>query len=250
MSLSIASRRALLAPPPFSPLTISGLAVWLDAQKITGLAAGAAVAQWNDLSGNARHATQGTGAAQPTYQTGAIGGRPGVLFDSTDDWMTFGDVTFLDGLSAVSVFAALKNVGTGGAKMILSKFNGTAGQQNIRCFMQSAGYGFEITNSGGTTVESYGGTATTRPQVYGGIYDAAATFVYANGVRGDTDAQTGVFANVTTVMRLGADGSAGGVAQQFYNGYLGEVLLYTKALTAIERRQVEKYLGARWGLAL
>lgn len=44
-----------------------------------------AVSQWNDQSGNARHYTQGTGAAQPTLQGGLT-----ILFDGTSDFLRTG----------------------------------------------------------------------------------------------------------------------------------------------------------------
>jgi hypothetical protein len=48
---------------------ISGLAAWYDANRITGLADGAAVSQWNDLSGNGRHLTQNTATNKPLYRS-------------------------------------------------------------------------------------------------------------------------------------------------------------------------------------
>lgn len=56
------------------PLTMGNLAVWYDARYPAGFggalpADGTALAQWNDLSGNGRHATQGTGSKQPLFRS-------------------------------------------------------------------------------------------------------------------------------------------------------------------------------------
>lgn len=67
-------RAAIVPALVFDPRTLGNLALWLDARYPNGLggtapADGTAVSQWNDLSGNGRHVTQGTGANQPLYRS-------------------------------------------------------------------------------------------------------------------------------------------------------------------------------------
>jgi hypothetical protein len=62
----------------FNPLSLTDLALWFDATRISGLADGAAVGQWDDLSGNARHATEATN--KPTYKASGIKNLPSVQF--------------------------------------------------------------------------------------------------------------------------------------------------------------------------
>lgn len=50
---------------------ITGAEVELDARSLLG-ADGSAISQWDDTSGNARHATQGDGSLQPTVQTNEL----------------------------------------------------------------------------------------------------------------------------------------------------------------------------------
>lgn len=64
-----------------------GLAAWFRSDK------GAAVSQWDDSSGNARHLAQATGSLQPTIVAGAQNGRPAVRLDGTDDYMETGAFT-------------------------------------------------------------------------------------------------------------------------------------------------------------
>ena len=49
----------------FVPLSISGLKLWLDANREVTYDANRKVSQWNDLSGNANHATQATSGNRP-----------------------------------------------------------------------------------------------------------------------------------------------------------------------------------------
>jgi hypothetical protein len=73
------------------PRTLPNLFAWYDAKNINGLGAdipadAAAIAQWNDLSGNARHLVQGTGANQPIYKRdiASPGGHVVRFVDATD----------------------------------------------------------------------------------------------------------------------------------------------------------------------
>src|SRR5262245_19031906 len=89
----------------FSPSVLPGLKAWYDATTIAGLSDGSAVAQWNDISGNANHLTQATGSKQPLYKTGIVKGLPIVRFDGVDDFLrgTFGS-TVAQTLTIVSIF--------------------------------------------------------------------------------------------------------------------------------------------------
>lgn len=73
---------------PFSPDQVAGLALWLKADAGTSTTVdGAAVSQWDDQSGNARHVTQATGANQPVYKTAIVNGKPVVRFDGANDFL-------------------------------------------------------------------------------------------------------------------------------------------------------------------
>ncbi len=68
----------------WSPRDISGVRLWLSAQAITGLADGAAIAQWDDLSGNGIHAVQAVALQQPTFKVAILNDQPIVRFDGGD----------------------------------------------------------------------------------------------------------------------------------------------------------------------
>ena len=89
---SIASSSVI---PLASPTTIPGLQLWLDASDASTLydatsggslvAADGGVARWEDKSGNARHATQGTSGSRPLRKTAVQGGRDVLRFDGSND---------------------------------------------------------------------------------------------------------------------------------------------------------------------
>jgi hypothetical protein len=78
-----------------NPSSIAGLQLWLDASDATTLfdatsggslvAADGGVARWEDKSGNARHATQGTSGNRPLRKTTVQGGKDVLRFDGSND---------------------------------------------------------------------------------------------------------------------------------------------------------------------
>jgi hypothetical protein len=58
------------------------LAAWFKSDAIPGLANGASVSNWPDLSGQGNDATQAIVSHQPTYVTGAMNGLPVVRFNA------------------------------------------------------------------------------------------------------------------------------------------------------------------------
>ncbi len=83
MSLSTVTPEVRIeADLPISPLELSP-SVWFRPESLSALAHGAAVAQWNDSSGNGRHAVQASGGLRPTVKHNALYGRSAVRFDGT-----------------------------------------------------------------------------------------------------------------------------------------------------------------------
>lgn len=77
-SLERALERCPLAGPwgAFSPLDITGCLLWLDAADTNTITeALGSVSQWDDKSGQGNHATQETGALQPTTGVNTLNGR-------------------------------------------------------------------------------------------------------------------------------------------------------------------------------
>lgn len=89
------------------PASVSGLVGRYDADAITGISDGAAVAPWSDVSGNAKHlATTGAGK-DPVLKTGILNGKSVVRFDGSNDALAGtviagGDTT----TTVIAVFAA------------------------------------------------------------------------------------------------------------------------------------------------
>jgi prepilin-type N-terminal cleavage/methylation domain-containing protein len=79
-------------------------------------------------------------------------------------------------------------------------------------------------------------------------YNGSSIVTYSAGTNMGSRSDT-LLANNTTNIRIGA-GANEGAAAYFYDGHIGEIIIYDRALKNEERNSVEKYLGQKWGTAV
>ena len=78
----------------WTPANLAGLALWLDAADASTITLnGSNVSQWNDKSGNNRHASQAVAANQPTYTAAALNSR-NVVTQTASKFLIIPDVYF------------------------------------------------------------------------------------------------------------------------------------------------------------
>lgn len=212
------------------PLTIPGLAAWYDASDPIFLTVDDSgyVSQWDDLSGNRRHLTQGTGSKQPQSGTVTQNGLNVVDFDG-DDYMVTAAFTQAQ---PTTWFVVARN--TQASEYL---WDGLFGRQAFGMGLSSPG---EICGYAGSPALSI---AQTTPVT-------ALWTVEFNGV-------SSVLRRNGTTIKTGDAGtyslSGGWVlgARYTYNGnlvgWVGEVIMYDGLLSTDDRATIEAYLKAKWG---
>ncbi len=223
---------------PTGALPVSGASLWLRADGLTGLADGAAVATWTDESGMTNHATQATAANRPTYRAGVQNGLPVVRFDGTDDRLAYNGAVLVN--TDYTIFIVEGRTDPKANNYVLRGSVGTT-DQNLHV-------GYRV-------------NATFTHAQYNNDYDmpvAGYTLQQFNVLALDLDATGGsgrhTWRNGTLLgakannTRLGAyvNSSIGGYTPNMYKGDVAEVVMYRRALSAQERRQVETYLMSKW----
>jgi hypothetical protein len=89
------------------------LACWFKADAIAGLANGASVSVWTDMSGNSNNATQSFANQAPTYVTGAMNGLPVVRFNAAGaNYLEF-NRPVQDDFTIICVFQSTQGYGLG-----------------------------------------------------------------------------------------------------------------------------------------
>jgi hypothetical protein len=265
--------------PQDVPQTIAGLQLWLDGDaaetlfdQTTGgslVAAGGAVARWEDKSGNARHATQATSGRRPNRQDNAQGGRRVLRFDGTYNAPTSermiipssgamfnflhsgtGTVFAVASYASTLFFQTILNNSqtAGGNGYVLSAYHdlGVSVDRTARSFAGPGAATYDTVSTGGVypagvfrvltnTIDATNATAASRSRLY--INGALNSGV--NTLTGNTSG------NSFTDMIIGASENGG----YSWIGDIGEILVYNSALSDADRSAVESYLMSKWGIS-
>jgi len=230
----------------FNPKSIAGLEVWLDGSDSTTFTLnGSTVSEWRDKSGNSRHFSQATALRQPAVTAAAKSGKAAVAF--TDDWMA-GSYTYTIG----SIFVVWEHPTTFGSDF-------------YACMVSSrtvnAGKVANGSLSFGVMVPDSVNNVSMEPGPAGGVFllngsTPGGTFTsYAVGVPARTSPHrwNQLSATFTPVagskpIVLGGDSFGASGERVMKNGHIGEVLIYSAALTASQVSAVNRYLSSKWGL--
>jgi hypothetical protein len=223
---------AAIAQPPVR----TGLAFWLDASNTGSLTlAGGKVARWNDLSGAGNYADQTAAAQQPTYLASGLNGK-GIV--------DFGDSVYGNPLTTYQPWMQFRNAA--GAALNIS---------NVRtvfwvCGMDAGSNGFLLGDD--NNYHFHRGQQNQLWEAPNGWTSANIRngSTYLNGVK--IDGSNTVLPTAYSMLSLVTTGNvetsmltrdrtyrSGGIK-------LGEMLIYSTALTDAERISVEAYLHNKW----
>jgi hypothetical protein len=236
--------------PNWSPTSLSGLSVWLDAADAATVqfSSGANVSNWRDKSGNAKNATKSLNF--PQYSQSSLNGLGTVRFNGSSGIGNGLAVPAFDfGTSTRTLFFVIRNTGpvSGTASDPIWLWPNTGNGTNSLSFQ-----GWIKANNQGTRVEvSYSATLNTYLLI-GFRFGTTAGFqeLFNNGtlVGSATKSIGGTsYSNATSGYSVGG-GTVDSAGIYNFDGNIAEVLLYNTALTDTQRQQVEGYLAWKWGL--
>jgi hypothetical protein len=207
---------------PGGPAGVTGAALWLDASQLTGLADGATVATWADMSGNSRHAAA-TGSAA-TYQTNALNGQPVVRFNADGN----ASFNFREDAAIRTVFWVVKNTNPGPHFLL-----GHSGAWDFHAGSTT------MWDAGDANVNIRNGTTKLMGTAVNGITTSLPSTSYS------------LLSLVTTgnvkANQLSADRT--GVNPRSWAGDMAEVLIYDRPLSSAEELAVGAYLANKYALA-
>jgi hypothetical protein len=250
-------------PLTFTPLSISGCRVWLDASDASTLfnatsggvlvSADGAVARWEDKSGNVNHATQATSGSRPIRKTTIQNGRDVLRFDGIDDQLT-----------ALGIFSAQS------AYSIFGVFIGNSINANGRAFVSlstsanatngyfSYIYRNDITNnsrvlfttdalSANPSGDTPASSSYASFHAMSAIHAAANREWWINGTsQGTANGVSGEAVFSSAQLRIGNYYDQNGIYG--LSGDVAEVIVYNSALSSVNRALVETYLMTKWGI--
>ena len=239
----------------FSPTGIPGLALWLDASDTATITLDGSnnVSQWNDKSGNGKHATQATTLNRPSG-TATISGLGAIGFDGTNDCLQVASLALPSSITIFLVYTQTNST----TKLFFMEHSADAAA-NDGVFVYGSIPSTTIRRSGAATSNTPApqtptqGTAARQTTV---MFDRtlAADGKIARFWRDGTEStmvasgtNSGVTVASSTATTTLNIGSRNGGASLPFQGSLGDLLIYDSALSSTNRQAVEAYLKAKWG---
>ena len=222
----------------FNPESISGLAMWLDAADSSTITLDAgAVSEWRDKAIGSTF-VQTTPNNRPGQTT--INGRNALLFDGSNDTLSCVSpfTTYPLSMFFVQRIIAHTNFGmtytVGNVNDFNLRQNGLTGQLMIQMAATAATYGHTV-------------LSTTAAQLISVVYEST----FANSVGYLNNAALtpsgGTFSQPTLSGTHYIGTRDGGFPM---NGYIGEILIYSKTVSTLERSRISQYLGKKWGITV
>jgi hypothetical protein len=219
----------------------TGLKLWLDAT--TGVTtSGSTVTGWADQSGNGHDGSHTSGS--PQLIGGAINGLPAINFDGAADYFALAGGAVLAS-DSFTIFAVATDTGpSAGYRNIYSNWD--AGNSWSSVFLGTAD-GDSPARSGRLTDGLYATNVIgdpTTPFISWGVYQGGVNAeLFLDGASVGSEAQNNLPADDTNPNGQREQGSFSG---EFWQGLIGEVLVYEGALTPDEHAEVYGYLYAKW----
>ncbi len=240
------SRPQVAGGPPFVPTSLPNLQLWLDASTL-GLANGAQVASWTDLSGGNRHATPYDAASRPIYRTNVQNGLSVVSFEDIAarhnlSW----PAPIMLGSAAGTIIWIEKSdndPGTLGANALISRWGQAAVSDHV-----------PYTDS--TIYQGWGSTLRKTVGIPAARLNTFRVHTIVSGP-GDWRYYLGggapIFTDAGNVVGWNAAAPPAAASLVHYTdaawmGDAAEIVCYTRVLTLSEINQVGSYLAAKWGV--
>lgn len=209
------------------------------------------VSIWYDLNPNitttSNNATQSNANNKPTYIEDGINGLPVLNFNrSNSNYLSFSGNLLKN--SSFTVFVVERRTANFSNNYFIGG-NETGDNANLVLgYKTNTSFNFGLTNNElATTVAAY-----SNPKAY--LHSFTFNFVtkkyYLNGAE-QTVTLSGSASNIASAISAFSQAYLGfnAASASYYNGDIGEVIIFAKLLTLEERKAVENYLTKKWNVS-
>lgn len=245
------------SPPPPVPNDPT-LQIWYDGADSTQFQPngnnGTNITQWNDKSATAHNAAPVGNAATRPMVSASVQNSKSVLYFDGGDGLSANMGTNLQNRTGSSIIVVFRPFNTGSNQQIVEGAVLSGGN-----YTSANGFNLLLSGSNGYRVQFASGSAVSNAPldtnfhihtlVFDGTQSTNATKLIH---RVDSTQRTLTFTqNIGTQTSATINSILFGVNDALTNnltGYIGEVLVYTKALTSTEIVNTEGYLKLKWGI--
>lgn len=235
------------APPVVTDPTLE---IWYDFSDLTTISlSGTDIVAVDDKSTGTVKPSNSTGGKRPKQVLNFQNGKAVSYFDGVNDLFTINPITNFQSLSGASMIIVGKFNNASATNTMIQ--TGTNNQQRNANWLSISGGVYKIGMGQGLATTST--STNTNFHIFTGVFDGTQTG-NSNRLKFRIDGvdQTLTFSqNVSTttssdtsVVYIGETADA----SEDLDGYIGEILLYTKTLNVTEISNTEAYLRNKWGI--
>lgn len=223
------------------PVPTDGLELWLRADRGITSSSSGAVSAWRDSSGNERNAAQISGNFRPLLVADALAGKPALVFDGVDDFLKLPALD-LDFSRGVSIFIAMRQESTGDCDPYFEASTGSE-ENDLHFGDWNDAFNFEILED--VVSDPNYPLLLHEPRVAVAVQSADGWVHLRSNGNGAGERQVAVPTQVErTQVFIGKTLYA---SCNYFDGAIGELLLYNRGLEDAELVEVEQYLDTKWG---
>ena len=234
----------------FSPRSIPGCSLWLDAADATSIqfSSGANISNWRDKSGNGINAI---GSNNPLYVNNVVNNLSAVRFNGISSYFTIPGNQLDIATEDFAIFSVIQHTPRVPQIPIIGKSTGQSADLQWRLSFDPNSQFQIVVFKNNNGAQSSGTYTTAGWGLFSGV-----VYRTANNIQGFINANTTGISSGTTSQIVGSlvapgvpveigRGWSGGF---FFNSDMGEILIYKGTLTVAQRQQVEGYLASKWGI--
>lgn len=242
----------ILSTNRFLPARLSNLEIWLSCIRSPITKDGSnLITQWNDISGNDRHATDASASHQPTFGVNTINGINAINFAS-GQYLDI-DLSFLAGSDYTIYAVTRKTVVSGGQKYYFISTDYTPNLQN-RCL--HIGYFNPISakfdhysNPCDCSIPGYSGT---QNQLWVMRFESAVGRYsqYISNNNSYTNTATGATSKLALINADSGKVGCGYDTTNYFRDDIAEIIVFSTAHSTSQQQWMRTYLQSTWGMNL
>lgn len=229
-----------LAPPS----QFAGNTLWLDSEFSAFVQDGSGVRQWRDVLGRGA-AIQDAAASQPSLVPNRLNGKPGIVFDGSNDWLSFGNIGGL--FPTAASFVVVFTIGEPGARgdsdyNILGTLNNTGNRWRTGTGAGAFGLFTTTLQSGFPANMPANGTYVMTVQASQSLGLSIRINSLQTGIRSNQFV-TNITYSPGSLFVIGANANA---TAGFFGGTLYSMAFFNRLLSEKELRSIEEYFAWRY----
>ncbi len=232
--ISVDSGTLQVASGVLSSVPVAGAALWLDATRGVVTNANGNVTLWTDLSGNERNATSVNG---PTVTAG-INSQSTLRFTGAQS--QYLECFGLMNMSNLTIFVTHRLISYPSSFFALLAEDATSSGGVHYNINPSKEIEYYVGSSTPYTIKFNSKATNTTAQIYEILDHNGVCQFYMDGVADGGGTRT------TNLKRLNDFRIGAWNDSRYYDGYIGEIIIYTRVLNETERAEVYAYLNAKW----